>query len=51
MAVYVPIFIFDDDDATAVDSMPQYASPKMTWQQGEHSLSFALGRAPIQKPC
>ncbi len=48
---YVPIFIFmsdsDDDSENGGYIYPQYSGPKMTWQEGEHSLSFALGRARI----
>ena len=48
---YVPILmsvIQDDDDHSETGGIPQYSGPKMTWQEGEHSLSFALGRVRIE---
>jgi hypothetical protein len=48
---YVPIFIFmsDSDDDSENGGIPQYSGPKMTWQEGGHILSFALGRARIEE--
>jgi hypothetical protein len=45
--IFIP-FIFDSDDDDHTDGIPQYSGPKMTWQQGEHCLSFALGRVSIE---
>ena len=35
------------DDGDGVVGVPKFVGPKMTWQQGEHHLSFGLGRVSI----
>jgi hypothetical protein len=34
-------------DGDGVAGVPKFVGPKMTWQQGEHHLSFGLGRVSI----